>query len=239
MTFTRHRLIRVHRPMLPDGIPDKGADPIKAHSVRSSYRGGRGQGFGVAVASDLCSSEAAAGSTATYLLSHAHGKANTNAALVHGFSTSYGWAVGFFVLSALISLLAVNAPRPSHHRILRGPRDGDLTTEPVFKPGPWASPGSHPMRLRFRLRPRPRAHPPSRWQAAEIARMEAALYRDRLFGPDDLASFLVARSPAFGELGDQQQAPATLVGGARVPQEGGGAAGVRHLAGEGPIADEA
>jgi hypothetical protein len=57
----------------------------------------------------------AASSTATYLLSHVHGKANTNAALVHGFSTAYWWAVGFLVLSALISLLAVNAPHPSHH----------------------------------------------------------------------------------------------------------------------------
>ncbi|MET7551961.1 MULTISPECIES: hypothetical protein [unclassified Streptomyces] len=34
---------------------------------------------------------------------------------MHGFSTAYWWAVGFLVLSALISLLAVNAPGPSHH----------------------------------------------------------------------------------------------------------------------------
>jgi hypothetical protein len=54
----------------------------------------------------------AASSTATYLLAHGHGKATTNDALVHGFSTAYWWAVGFLVLSALFSLIAVNAPRP-------------------------------------------------------------------------------------------------------------------------------
>ncbi|MDX3771794.1 hypothetical protein OG963_01165 [Streptomyces sp. NBC_01707] len=47
------------------------------------------------------------------MLSHAHAKTSTDTALVHGFSTAYWWAVGFLVLSALISLVAVNAPRPS------------------------------------------------------------------------------------------------------------------------------
>ena len=56
----------------------------------------------------------AASSTATYLLTHGHGTGDTNDALVHGFSTAYWWAVGFLVLSALFSLIAVNAPRPDH-----------------------------------------------------------------------------------------------------------------------------
>ncbi|MFJ8803061.1 MFS transporter [Streptomyces sp. NPDC102487] len=56
----------------------------------------------------------AASSTATYLLSHAHTRAATNDALVHGFSTAYWWAVGALVLAALVSLIAVNAPRPQH-----------------------------------------------------------------------------------------------------------------------------
>ncbi|MEU6491852.1 hypothetical protein AB0D09_03730 [Streptomyces sp. NPDC049097] len=34
--------------------------------------------------------------------------------MVHGFSTAYWWAVGFLVLSALFSFVAVNAPRPEH-----------------------------------------------------------------------------------------------------------------------------
>jgi predicted MFS family arabinose efflux permease len=56
----------------------------------------------------------AASSTVTYLLAHGHGKATTDIALVHGFSTAYWWAVGFLILSALFSLIAVNAPRPDH-----------------------------------------------------------------------------------------------------------------------------
>ena len=54
----------------------------------------------------------AASSTATYLLSHGHSTGVTKDALVHGFSTAYWWGVGFLVLSALFSLIAVNAPRP-------------------------------------------------------------------------------------------------------------------------------
>ncbi|MGI5134394.1 MFS transporter [Streptomyces sp. CA-106110] len=56
----------------------------------------------------------AASSTTAYLASHAHGRAATDAALVHGFTTAYWWAVGFLVLSALFSFIAVNAPRPDH-----------------------------------------------------------------------------------------------------------------------------
>ncbi|MER6083004.1 MFS transporter [Streptomyces sp. NPDC001833] len=56
----------------------------------------------------------AASSTASYLLSHAHGAAGTKTALVHGFSTAYWWGVGFLVISAVISLFAVNAPKPGH-----------------------------------------------------------------------------------------------------------------------------
>ncbi len=56
----------------------------------------------------------AASSTATYLLSHGHGPGVANDALTHGFSTAYWWGVGFLVLSALFSLIAVNAPRPNY-----------------------------------------------------------------------------------------------------------------------------
>jgi EmrB/QacA subfamily drug resistance transporter len=56
----------------------------------------------------------AASSTAAYLASHGHRKAATDAALVHGFSTAFWWAVGFLVLAALFSFIAVNAPRPDH-----------------------------------------------------------------------------------------------------------------------------
>ncbi|MFI8004707.1 alcohol dehydrogenase catalytic domain-containing protein [Streptomyces sp. NPDC086010] len=38
-----------------------------------------------------------------------------DATLVHRFSTAYWWAVSFLVLSALVSLLAVNAPRPQRN----------------------------------------------------------------------------------------------------------------------------
>lgn len=57
----------------------------------------------------------AAGSTAAYLAGHARGAHATSAALVHGFSTAYWWAVAFLVVSALVSLVAVNAPRPDHN----------------------------------------------------------------------------------------------------------------------------
>ncbi|MFF1847717.1 MFS transporter [Streptomyces sp. NPDC058217] len=56
----------------------------------------------------------AAGSTTAYLAAHGHGKTDPDVALVHGFSTAYWWAVGFLLLSALFSLIAVNAPRPDH-----------------------------------------------------------------------------------------------------------------------------
>ncbi|MFS4094227.1 MFS transporter [Streptomyces sp. AF1A] len=56
----------------------------------------------------------AASSTATYLLAHAHTASSTRSALVHGFSTAYWWGVGFLVLSAAISLFAVDAPKPGH-----------------------------------------------------------------------------------------------------------------------------
>jgi EmrB/QacA subfamily drug resistance transporter len=84
------------------------------HAGVASAMVGASQQVGGSVGTALLNTIAAS-STATYLLSHVHGKANTNAALVHGFSTAYWWAVGFLVLSALISLLAVNAPHPSHH----------------------------------------------------------------------------------------------------------------------------
>ncbi|MDX2709246.1 MFS transporter [Streptomyces sp. PA03-6a] len=59
----------------------------------------------------------AAGSTTAYLATHGHGghgRAATDAALVHGFSTAFWWATGFLLLAALFSLVAVNAPRPGH-----------------------------------------------------------------------------------------------------------------------------
>ncbi|MGC5004959.1 MFS transporter [Streptomyces sp. NBC_00353] len=93
---------------------------LGTHGVQPEYAGvasamvGASQQVGGSVGTALLNTIAAS-STATYLLSRAQGKANTNAALVHGFSTAYWWAVGFLVLSALISLLAVDAPRPSHH----------------------------------------------------------------------------------------------------------------------------
>lgn len=56
----------------------------------------------------------AASSTTAYLAAHGPGKAATDVALAHGFSTAYWWAVGFLLLSALFSVIAVNAPRPDH-----------------------------------------------------------------------------------------------------------------------------
>ncbi|MFF2996569.1 MFS transporter [Streptomyces sp. NPDC057950] len=56
----------------------------------------------------------AASSTTAYLATREHGRAVTDAALVHGFGTAYWWAFGFLLLAALISLVAVNAPRPDH-----------------------------------------------------------------------------------------------------------------------------
>lgn len=56
----------------------------------------------------------AASSTTAYLATRGHGRAVTDVALVHGFTTAYWWAFGFLLLSALISLVAVNAPRPDH-----------------------------------------------------------------------------------------------------------------------------
>ncbi|MFF0401278.1 MFS transporter [Streptomyces sp. NPDC005248] len=84
------------------------------HAGVASAMVGASQQVGGSVGTALLNTIAAS-SSATYLLSHTHGKTNTNAALVHGFSTAYWWAVGFLVLSALISLVAVNAPRSSHH----------------------------------------------------------------------------------------------------------------------------
>jgi NADPH:quinone reductase-like Zn-dependent oxidoreductase len=52
----------------------------------------------------------AANSTAGYLLSHVGGATVAKAGLVHGFSTAYWWAVGFLALSALVSVLLVDAP---------------------------------------------------------------------------------------------------------------------------------
>ncbi|MFF3514369.1 MFS transporter [Streptomyces sp. NPDC002573] len=57
----------------------------------------------------------AASSTAAYLASHhGHGKAATDAALVHGFSIGFWWAAGFLALAALFSFFAINTPRPEH-----------------------------------------------------------------------------------------------------------------------------
>ncbi|WP_189111891.1 MFS transporter [Streptomyces camponoticapitis] len=69
----------------------------------------------------------AASSTTAYLLSHGHGKTDTDVALVHGFSTAYWWAVGFLVLSALFSLVMVNAPRPD----LSAPSDETSQARPA------------------------------------------------------------------------------------------------------------
>ncbi|WP_329168149.1 MFS transporter [Streptomyces sp. NBC_01693] len=92
---------------------------LGTHGVDPQYAGvasamvGASQQIGGSVGTALLNTIAAS-STAAYLLSHAHSAAATDAALVHGFSTAYWWAVGFLVLSAVVSLAAVNAPRPNH-----------------------------------------------------------------------------------------------------------------------------
>jgi hypothetical protein len=70
----------------------------------------------------------AAGSTAAYLSSHGHGKAATDAALVHGFSMAFWWATGFLVLATLVSFIAVNAPRPDHSTSSAEQRPDDSTS---------------------------------------------------------------------------------------------------------------
>lgn len=91
---------------------------LGTHGVQPEYAGvasamvGASQQVGGSVGTALLNTIAAS-STATYLLSRAHGKADTNAALVHGFSTAYWWAVGFLVLSALISSSRSTHPAPA------------------------------------------------------------------------------------------------------------------------------
>ncbi|MEU8836303.1 MFS transporter [Streptomyces sp900116325] len=91
---------------------------LGTHGVEPRYAGvasamvGASQQIGGSVGTALLNTIAAS-STAAYVLSHAHAKTSTDTALVHGFSTAYWWAVGFLLLSALISLVTVNAPRPS------------------------------------------------------------------------------------------------------------------------------
>lgn len=54
--------------------------------------------------------------------------------------------------------------------------------------------------------------------------------RERLFGPDDLAAVRIARSPPFGETGDEVESTAAFVRRRGTAQVRGGAAAVRHLA---------
>lgn len=55
-----------------------------------------------------------AGATTAYIASHGGGNASANSAAVHGFSIGFYWAAGFLALAAVVSLFAVNAPRPHH-----------------------------------------------------------------------------------------------------------------------------
>ena len=67
----------------------------------------------------------------------------------------------------------------------------------------------------------------------------ATLWRvDGAFDPDDLAAGGVARAPGPGELRDQEQATAALVGGGRPAQMRGGAAGVGDLADQGAAVEQ-
>ncbi|MGW3247284.1 DHA2 family efflux MFS transporter permease subunit [Streptomyces sp. NPDC001070] len=70
----------------------------------------------------------AAGSTTAYLATHGHSHTVTDVALVHGFGTAYWWAVAFLLLAALVSLTAVNAPRPQHNST---PDDATATAMPA------------------------------------------------------------------------------------------------------------
>src|SRR5208282_450909 len=61
---------------------------------------------------------------------------------------------------------------------------------------------------------------------------------ESLFGPDGLAVWGLAGSPALGELGDKEQAASALVEGAGPAEVRGGAAAVGDLADEPPVPDE-
>lgn len=84
------------------------------HAGVASAMVGASQQVGGSVGTALLNTVAAS-STAAYLSSHAPGQWTASTALVHGFATAYWWAVGFLILAALISLLAVDAARPGHH----------------------------------------------------------------------------------------------------------------------------
>jgi hypothetical protein len=88
------------------GVDPRNAGVAAAAATTSMQVGGS---VGTAVLNTI-----AVTATASYLSSHAGARTAATAALVHGYATAIGWACLLLIAVAVVAMVLIRSPRPSH-----------------------------------------------------------------------------------------------------------------------------